>query len=375
MSTHALDVLYTAERDVTAWEQRHGRGEVPGRWPYGLHELAGGDVAVRAVGLPEPGRLRGAAARLAAPALAALQRSAGTGVGSGARRTALAWDENLAHRASVLAPRTPLHAGAIWITDALARGRDDDATRARVRALRRAEGVWCLSSAQVEPLERLLPGVPVSMLRFGVDADFFRPQPYPDRPLVVSAGRDRDRDAETLFAALAEVLRAHPDAEAVVQTRSSATPPPGVRVVEHMPHTELRALYARASAVVVATSPNLHVSGMTVALEAMACARPAVLTATAGAADYVRHGETGLLAAPGDAAGLANALVSLLDDPAAAAAMGERGRLAVESDFNTSRMVRDLRELVGLPAIPSVAAVPVAPPAAARVGERTPSSV
>lgn len=352
-SAQGLDVLYTAERDVTGWHQRHARGEVPGRWPYGLDELAAGGTDVRAVGLPEPGRLRSAVARLA-PGVAALASPAG-------RRVAVAWDENVAHRAAVLAPRTPLHAGAIWVTDAVARGRDDDATRARVRALRRAEGVWCLSSAQLEPLERLLPGVPVSLLRFGVDASFFRAAPPVERPLVVSAGGDRDRDATTLFAALEELLRARPETEVVVQSRSTATAPVGVRVVPHLPHAQLRDLYARASAVVVATSPNLHVSGMTVALEAMATARPVVVTATPGVEDYVVDGVTGHLARSGDPASVAECLVALLDDPDAAAAAGRRGRERVEADLNTARMARDLRAIVGVGSGPGAAAVPAAP--------------
>lgn len=49
-------------------------------------------------------------------------------------------------------------------------------------------------------------------------------------------------------------------------------------------------------------------------------------TAVGGLLDAVRDGVTGRLAAPGDPAALAAAIAATLDDPAAAEAMGARGR-------------------------------------------------
>ena len=339
-----VDVCYPQERDVARWTQRHAAGEVPGRWPYGLDRLQDDGTQVRWTGLTAPGRATTALHR----ASSALGRRA---VPAGAAsRIGLAWDENAAVRMTVAHPSPRMHAGAIWVTDAVARGRRDGATRARVRALRAMDGVWCLSRAQLEPLADLLGagGPPVSFVRFGVDADFYRPQPYPDEPLVVSVGGDRDRDAATLYAALEQVRRAVPQARVVVQTTSDLAPPAGVERVRHVPHRALRDLYARASVVVVATRPNLHVSGMTVSLEAMATGRPVVVTGSPGMDDYVVDGEHGRVAPSGDAGALAEGVVDLLRDPARAAETGARGRRAVEDGLRDVHLAARLRTAIGL---------------------------
>lgn len=62
------------------------------------------------------------------------------------------------------------------------------------------------------------------------------------------------------------------------------------------------------------------------AVEAMAAARPLVLTDVGGCPELVVNGPAGLVVPPGDAAALAEALLRLLDDPAARLAMGRAGR-------------------------------------------------
>jgi glycosyltransferase involved in cell wall biosynthesis len=195
-----------------------------------------------------------------------------------------------------------------------------------------------LSEAQLEPLRRLVPGVPVEYVRFGIDHEFFSLRPYPAVPRVVSVGGDRDRDAATLFRALQLVHESRPDAELVVQTASDLTPPTGVTTFRYLPHLALRELYASASVVAIATRPNLHVSGMTVSLEAMATGRPVVETRSPGMDDYVVDGEAGLLTEQSDAETLAARVLELLDDPARAAAMGAAGRRSVEQRFTSSLM-------------------------------------
>ena len=124
-------------------------------------------------------------------------------------------------------------------------------------------------------------GPPVEFLKFGIDETFYRLDPdRPERLKVVSVGGDRDRDPATLFAALDLVLRARPEVECVVQPASALPPPPGVTKIDFIPHAQARDLYASASVVAIATRPNLHASGMTVGLEAMAVGRPVVAYAT-----------------------------------------------------------------------------------------------
>ena len=65
--TEHVHVLYRAERDVREWATRHAAGEVPGRWPYGLDELAHWGLAVEAENIAQPTRLQSGVARVVPP--------------------------------------------------------------------------------------------------------------------------------------------------------------------------------------------------------------------------------------------------------------------------------------------------------------------
>ena len=61
-------------------------------------------------------------------------------------------------------------------------------------------------------------------------------------------------------------------------------------------------------------------------VEAGACGKPAVASASGGGGEIVVDGETGRVVDPEDAAALEAALASLLADPERARAFGERAR-------------------------------------------------
>lgn len=83
-----------------------------------------------------------------------------------------------------------------------------------------------------------------------------------------------------------------------------------------------------------------------VQLEAMACGKPVVSTNLPTGVPWVnRHGETGLVVEPGDAAALASALNALLGDPALRERLGTRARQRVEDDFTVDRMASRSAEL------------------------------
>lgn len=323
-------VGFPAEKSIPEWERRHADGEVPGRWPYGLDGLSA-YTRVSPVNLPLPSRADRIRSRLH------------LGPRADRRSMGLTWDENAALRMATVRPHQPHFSGVIWLTDAAARGRDLGRMPGK---LAQCSALWVLSAAQIEPLRRLVPGVPVVQVPFGIDHEFFSARPTPDALRVVSVGGDRDRDADTLFRALARVHDARPDVELVVQTTSEATPPKGVSVIRHLPHAQLRELYASASVVAIATRPNLHVSGMTVSLEAMATGRPVAMTRTPGMDDYVVDGETGLLSEPGDEESLAASVLALLADRVGAATMGAAGRAFVDAAHTSAHMNRAIVEII-----------------------------
>ncbi len=70
-----------------------------------------------------------------------------------------------------------------------------------------------------------------------------------------------------------------------------------------------------------------------VLLEALEFGLPLIASDAGGIPDIVRHGETGLLAPPGDAGALADAIVRVVEDPAAARQRVERGQAHMREHF------------------------------------------
>lgn len=94
--------------------------------------------------------------------------------------------------------------------------------------------------------------------------------------------------------------------------------------------------------------PSLTESLPRAALEAMAAGKPVVATRVGGIPEVVEDGVTGLLAEPGDTAGLARSLVRLLSDGTLARRMGDRGREKVEKIFSASASVARYEQLYRL---------------------------
>lgn len=74
-----------------------------------------------------------------------------------------------------------------------------------------------------------------------------------------------------------------------------------------------------------------------VILEAMASGLPVVATDVGGISEAVENGVTGRLIRPGDAEGLARAVIEILGEPERARTMGRAGRKRVETEFAADR--------------------------------------
>lgn len=169
------------------------------------------------------------------------------------------------------------------------------------------------------------------------DARFWRPQPDLEQRLVVSAGREH-RDYATLAAAVTG-LPVH----AVIAAGSLYSPAAPCRLPKAMPAnvsvgmrspSALRNLYAQAEVVVVPLMSSDFQAGVTTILEAMAMAKPVVVTATEGQRDIIVDGETGVLVPPYDAPALRAELQRLLANPAERHRLGANAREAVLARFD-----------------------------------------
>jgi colanic acid/amylovoran biosynthesis glycosyltransferase len=122
-----------------------------------------------------------------------------------------------------------------------------------------------------------------------------------------------------------------------------------VRLLGARSSEDVRGTLAGASVFALASVrlPSGRMEGIPVALmEAMASGVPVVATRLSGIPELVQDGVTGLLVEPGDAAGLAEAIVRLLEERALADELAIRARELVERSFNLAREARRLGDLV-----------------------------
>lgn len=105
------------------------------------------------------------------------------------------------------------------------------------------------------------------------------------------------------------------------------------------------AMAAMMSAADVFVMPSLAESFGFMALEAMACGVPVVVTEGTAMVDTVRPPRAGLAVPPRDGEALARAIDTLLADPARRASMGAEGRRIVEADYAQEAYVRRHAEL------------------------------
>jgi phosphatidylinositol alpha-1,6-mannosyltransferase len=221
----------------------------------------------------------------------------------------------------------------------------------------------------------LTPAAAARMARLhpAVDAGVFRPDPgarqlirdrygLAGRPVVVCVSRLVARKGQdTLLRAWPSVLRRVPEAALLIVGGGSHAAPlrqlaartgvsSSVRFTGSVPQAELPAHYAAGD---VFSMPcrtrrgGLDVEGLGIVyLEASATGLPVVGGDSGGAPDAILDGETGYVVGGRDVAALAERLTALLEDPAGARAMGDKGRAWVERDWNWDVAAARLRVLL-----------------------------
>jgi mannosyltransferase len=115
-----------------------------------------------------------------------------------------------------------------------------------------------------------------------------------------------------------------------------------IRFLDELPADEVPAWLRRVTIVV---GPQVWEGFGLVPLEAMASGTAVVATRVGAARHLVVEGETGYLVDADDMAGLEARIESLMRDPAAAAAMGRRGRAHVEQRFSIEREAAGIQEI------------------------------
>lgn len=249
--------------------------------------------------------------------------------------------------------RAPFVYTAIGLPERLVQLRSARMERLYARALAAASTVIAYSEHEVDVLRRWLRerGVDprVEFVPFGVDVDAFRPTGANPDLDVVSVGADPHRDFELLLT----VARQLPDSSFLVVTtaeqgRALTGRPANVSVETDLPFDEMRRRLEGARVVALPVRENSYSGATTVLLQALALARPVVVTRTAAiATGYgLEDGWNVRLAAPGDAASFGRAVADLLADGTQADALGARGRATVESGHTWDAYVARLADLL-----------------------------
>lgn len=118
-----------------------------------------------------------------------------------------------------------------------------------------------------------------------------------------------------------------------------------VRFLGRLPEDALVRAYQRCRLAALPSTSSAEAFGMVLA-EANACGRPAVGSRIGGIPGFVRPGDNGLLAEPGDARDLAEQLAVLLDDAALAERLGRRGRARVVAEHDWDRLAERTERLL-----------------------------
>lgn len=215
------------------------------------------------------------------------------------------------------------------------------------------DAVIALTPAAADQARRMSRHLKVAHLGWGVSLPFFPKLPY-DPQWFLACGRTH-RDHHTLQ-------------KAALQTRNririvtSALPPEitwptnvttttGGSADDTIPYRELlHDYYGRTTGsliVLKSDPPEKTAVGFTNLIEALAMARPVIVTRTgalAGELDVEKAG-CGLFVDANDPNALASAINELASDPARAEQMGTQGRELCEKHYNIDRFARDLDSL------------------------------
>jgi glycosyltransferase involved in cell wall biosynthesis len=203
---------------------------------------------------------------------------------------------------------------------------------ATLRMANLVDHMLCLSEESRRELEKRyrVPRERITVIGSRVDTDFFTPEPNTAVRVQVCAAGAVNRDYATLIEAVTPLRVATKIAADTAWAHSTGQAAPGtlpefVEMRSWGNYRNLRQLYAE-SAVVVVPLARAMLSGVTVALEAMAMGKPVILTHNRYVEEFLRDGDTGYFVPAGDAATLRAKIQHLLDHPDEAARVGARAR-------------------------------------------------
>ena len=248
--------------------------------------------------------------------------------------------------------KRPVVYAAIGLPERLAQLRGAPARRVFRDAFRKLHTIVAYGWGEVEDLRRWIgeDGPRVEFVAFGVDVEHFRPDPTaPATDDVVSVGADPRRD----FALLVELARRLPERSFRIvasadNVRELGALPANVHVEADVPFARVRECLLAARVVVLPVRENSYSGATTTLLQAMACAKPVVVTRTTAIARgyHLEDDVNCRLVPPGEFVPLEQAVTGMLDDDGRAIALGQQARETVERHLTWSAYTNELARLL-----------------------------
>lgn len=217
-------------------------------------------------------------------------------------------------------------------------------------------------ATKAEMVAEGLPSEKIEMIHNGIDTEVWSPHQRSNAfreeldmvgvfPVIGYVGRiNSEKDLETWLRAASAVAQKYPQARFVIvgDGRDGATGASLERLASELGmrnqvlfpgyRSDLQSVYSAFDVFMLSSRREGLPNSL---LEAMAMGLPVVTTDVAGAKELVVDGQTGFVLPQGDAMGMGQALLKLVEDRLLLKRMGEEGRRRVEREFSfANRMSR-----------------------------------
>lgn len=205
------------------------------------------------------------------------------------------------------------------------------------RSFEDADGILCASSFTRHSLEAAGSKAPTYVAGYGVDIEVFRARTVVPSAKILTVGfigaLSQRKGARYLLGALAQLPKG--TAKLIIYTRT-AVDRELIRGFESV-DVEIRSGLSDAALAEdlkrcdIVALPSIAEGFGLVILEAMACGVPVLCTTSTGGADFIEHGDDGLVVAPGSTEAIHESLVWALDHRDELFQMGQAARRKAET--------------------------------------------
>lgn len=209
------------------------------------------------------------------------------------------------------------------------------------RAFRRVDAFAVFTVAEQQLYADYFAIEPSRLLKapWGVAPPLSEPQPRAVEGGYFAALGGEARD----YGVLCEAARALPEVRFVAVARpynfEGLNPPDNLEVRFNLPFEEAWGIVQHAKAAIIPLRSRETPCGLVSLVGGMHLGKAQIVTDAAGAGEYLKDGETGLLVRPGDAAALAGAVRRLDADATLAARLGQAARLEAAARFSEAATV------------------------------------